>query len=118
MVTKQVADFGDYFKEKDVDYTFRVMKVTNATGAKEIALVGETFEIYENGQKTDKTGTVEADGTFKLKDGQSALFREMIEATEVLGGYQYHVEEFQIMGSIVCKSITLKCTYIFSSCFK
>ncbi len=88
MVTKQVDDYGTYFADKNMDYTFRVVKETTA-GGKESILEKATFKIYENGVDTNQTGNVENDGTFKLKKNQSALFSNMISD----GDYQYYVEE-------------------------
>jgi len=94
-VTKELTgpegDVTDYLKDT-LSYRFRIMKADgsgNSTGELFLA-PGTPFDLLENGVKI-RTETLDEDGCFSLKDGQSAQFTEMLRKGE--GSTAYIVEE-------------------------
>lgn len=76
-VTKELTandEVGDYIRDS-LSYRFRVVK---ADGTGELFLTpGMTYELMEKGTKVGN-GTVDGNGTFALKAGQSAQFADML----------------------------------------
>lgn len=76
-VTKELTasdGVGDYIRDS-LSYRFRVVKA-DGTGALFLT-PGMTYDLLEKGTRVG-TGTVETDGTFALKAGQSAQFADML----------------------------------------
>ena len=86
-VTKELAvssnnELNEYL-QNSLSYQFRAMRSDengNSTGEFFIQ-PGMEFELQEDGIKIG-TGTVERDGTFKLKAGQSAQFKDIISIVD------------------------------------
>lgn len=86
-VTKELAvssnnELNDYL-QNSLAYQFRAMKVNDEgqTTGEFFIQPGTEYELQEDGIKIG-TGTVERDGTFKIKAGQSALFKDMISIVD------------------------------------
>lgn len=61
-------------------FAFQVLKEgTNGTDLQNDLFIapGTVYEIYENGIKTDRTGTVDENGMIRLKAGEMAVFKEI-----------------------------------------
>ena len=95
-VTKDLtADSDESVRDFIADtmpYRFRVMKVDEAgNGTDEYFITaGMTYDLLERGSKIG-TGTVDSNGYFELKSGQSAQFTQMLRKGN--GATSYVVEE-------------------------
>ena len=91
LVTDESSQVTDYIKDS-LSYKFRVMKAdSNGESTGELFVkVGSVYDILENGNKVG-SGTVDSDGTFSIKAGQSAQFTEML--LKGGGHINYVVEE-------------------------
>lgn len=96
-VTKELTAAGSdagvsEFLEKTLSYRFRVVKTDDNGNATDMLYIkpGTAYDVYEGGTRTG-TGTVDTDGYFDLKAGQSAQFTNMLTYGD--GATQYIVEE-------------------------
>lgn len=77
----------------NIDYTFRVNKVVGGEVTEQSLIpVGIQFSIFENWIDTGLKGTVDENGFFTLKAGQTAVFPKF--SAEELGTNDYYVQEY------------------------
>lgn len=77
----------------NIDYTFRVNKVVGGEVTEQSLIpVGTQFSIFENWIDTGLKGTVDENGFFTLKAGQTAVFPQF--TAEQLGTNDYVVREY------------------------
>ncbi|MBQ8623059.1 MAG: hypothetical protein IJ424_01575 [Oscillospiraceae bacterium] len=77
MVAKELVDSEGNHIESDNDYTFRVVDANDTS--KPFFTVGTPFDIYNNGVLVGR-GSVDANGIFTLKAGQTAVFPTLSDA--------------------------------------
>ncbi|MCF2662041.1 fibro-slime domain-containing protein [Pseudoflavonifractor phocaeensis] len=76
----------------NIEFNFRVLKKdapTDTTAASDLFIKpGTSYDIYANGVDTGRDGVVAADGTFKVKAGENAVFSDISENSG-----EYYVQE-------------------------
>lgn len=89
-VTKKVTALDEQGNETDVnllgnpDFLFRVLKANGANKTDELYIEeGTSYKVYDGNNNFVKDGTTEANGVFKIKAGQTAVF----EVKENSGSY-------------------------------
>lgn len=77
LVTKEVVDDSENELNyaDDIEFQFQVEKISGSSSIAAGTLTNAKYDILENGVKVGEGTTSATDGTFTLKNGQSALFQ-------------------------------------------
>lgn len=102
LVTKEVVDDSgnELNYADDIEFQFQVEKIAGSSSIESGILKDAKYDILENGVKVGAGTTSTTDGTFTLKNGQSALFQEfkkddtykIKEVGAYLGGYDVELD--------------------------
>lgn len=89
-ITKQITN-TDKQSYANVEFPFKVyLEKENGTDIFEPMPEGTTYQIWEDGVDTGQRSAVSEDGSFRLKDGQTAVF------PDIMRNLKYYVEETEI----------------------
>lgn len=102
LVTKEVVDDSrnELNYADDIEFQFQVEKIGGSSSIATGTLTNAKYDILENGVKVGEGTTSATDGTFTLKNGQSALFQgfkkddtyKIKEVGAYLGGYDVELD--------------------------